>query len=98
MKKLIKELTTVQKGILREPVNANKYKLPKGRVHIIADRCKECGYCWSYCPNEVLEKSSVFNKNGYHPPQVKKGKEDSCVDCGMCESICPDFAIFVEEV
>ncbi|MEM4256156.1 MAG: 4Fe-4S binding protein [Thermoplasmata archaeon] len=82
----------------RIPNNLKKFKNPKGKIHIIKERCKECGYCWTYCPKEVLEKSDYVNKNGYHPPKIKSGKEDSCVACGMCESICPDFAIFVEEI
>jgi len=82
----------------REPVNKDAFKIPRGRVHIIKERCKECGYCWTFCPKEVLEKSDYVNKNGYHPPKIREGKEDACVACGMCEAICPDFAIFVEEV
>lgn len=82
----------------RIPINIKNFKVPMGKIHVIQERCKECGYCWTYCPKEVLEKSEAVNKNGYHPPRVKKGKENSCVACGMCEAICPDFAIFVEEV
>ena len=82
----------------RTPINLQNFRKPLGRVHIIAERCKECGYCWTYCPREVLEKSDYVNKNGYHPPRVKKGRENDCVACGMCEAICPDFAIFVEEI
>jgi 2-oxoglutarate ferredoxin oxidoreductase subunit delta len=82
----------------RAPINIHTFKVPLGKVHIIKERCKECGYCWTYCPKEVLEKSDYVNKNGYHPPRIKKGKESACVACGMCEAICPDFAIFVEEI
>ncbi|MCI4434735.1 MAG: 4Fe-4S binding protein [Thermoplasmata archaeon] len=82
----------------RAPINIHAFKVPLGKVHIIKERCKECGYCWTYCPKEVLEKSDYVNKNGYHPPRIKKGKESACVACGMCEAICPDFAIFVEEI
>lgn len=85
-------------GITREPINKGRYRRPLGRVFIIPERCKECNYCWTFCPREVLEVSDEHNSFGYHHPRVKPGKENDCVKCGMCESICPEFAIFVEEV
>lgn len=96
---MIKEirLSEEQVEIVRKPVNLLKFPLPKGKVHVNNERCKECGYCWTYCPKDVLEKSEAINANGYHPTRVKEGKEDSCVACRMCESVCPDFAIFIEE-
>ena len=96
---MIKEmkLAEAQVELIREPVNLSKFHIPRGTVHIIQERCKECGYCWNYCPSGVLEKSDTINVNGYYPTRVKSGKEDSCVACGMCESVCPDFAIYVEE-
>lgn len=51
----------------------------------------------NYCPKKVLEKSTVFNKQGYRPPKIKDGMEAECVACKMCETICPEFAIFVSE-
>lgn len=91
------EETESQLEIIRVPVNFSKFQVPKGTVHVISERCKECGYCWTYCPKDVLEKSPEMNKNGYHPTRVKEGKGDSCVACRMCESVCPDFAIYVTE-
>ncbi|MCL4336271.1 MAG: 4Fe-4S binding protein [Candidatus Thermoplasmatota archaeon] len=82
----------------RDPVNLWKFRIPSGRVHVIPERCKECEYCWNYCPQKILEKSDSTNRHGYHPPRVKEGMTEKCVACGMCESICPEFAIFVEEV
>ena len=76
----------------RKPLDVDKLVLPKGKVHIIEDRCKECGFCIEFCPKKVLDKSGKFNIKGYHPPEVKD--EDKCVSCGLCEIICPDFAIF----
>jgi 2-oxoglutarate ferredoxin oxidoreductase subunit delta len=76
----------------RRPLDSHKIKYPHGKVHIIDDRCKECGFCIEFCPKKVLEKSTKFNAKGYHPPIVKD--EDACVSCGLCEIICPDFAIF----
>jgi 2-oxoglutarate ferredoxin oxidoreductase subunit delta len=84
--------------LTREPLNKDKFQRPLGRVFIIPERCKECDYCLTFCPQEVLEVSSGINSLGYHHPRVKEGKENDCVNCGMCEKICPEFAIFVEEV
>ena len=68
-------------------------KPKKGDIHIIKDRCKGCGFCVEYCPNNVLELSEEFNIKGYHPPYVKH--EEDCIYCQLCETICPEFSIFV---
>jgi 2-oxoglutarate ferredoxin oxidoreductase subunit delta len=67
---------------------------PVGRVYVIPERCKECKYCWSFCPPQVLELSDVANAAGYRHPKVKAGRENDCVNCGMCAKICPEFAIY----
>jgi 2-oxoglutarate ferredoxin oxidoreductase subunit delta len=87
-----------QTQFLRIPINGDKFRKPLGQVYIIPERCKECNYCWTFCPNEVLELSDEINANGYRHPRVKRGKENDCVNCGMCTWICPDFAIFSVEV
>ncbi len=92
------DLTRQQAHILREPVNYGRYPVPRGSVNIIEERCKECGYCWTYCPRDVLVKSESMNSGGYHPSMVAGGREEECVACRMCESVCPEFAIFIEEV
>ena len=76
----------------RKPLDIDEVKTPRGEVHIIADRCKGCGFCVEYCPKGVLVMSEEFNRKGYHPPEVVKTGE--CVNCNLCEMICPDFAIF----
>ncbi len=84
--------------IIREPINLSSFTKPVGRIYIIPERCKECGYCWTYCPQQVLERSDEYNANGYRHPRVRPGKENDCVNCGMCSWICPEFAIFTVEV
>ena len=83
--------------ITREPINLSKFRKPLARVYIIPERCKECDYCWTFCPNEVLEMSEEINAAGYRHPKVKAGKENDCVNCGMCQAVCPEFAIYAKE-
>jgi len=73
-------------------------KVPKGQVYIITERCKECGFCWTFCPLDVLEKSEEMNIKGYHYPRVKEGKETACINCETCTLICPEFAIYTERI
>ena len=68
-------------------------KPKRGEIHVNKDRCKGCGFCVEYCPEDVLELSEEFNVKGYHPPFVKQ--PDECMYCQLCQTICPEFAIFV---
>ena len=70
---------------------ADKIEIPLGKVHIVRNRCKGCGYCIKYCPREVLEVSDELNSKGYYFPQED---EDACLNCDLCELICPEFAIW----
>lgn len=76
----------------REPLDTGDIDIVRGKIHIIKDRCKGCGYCIEFCPREVLRVSKEFNKKGYHPPMVVK--PDGCLNCHYCELLCPEFAIF----
>jgi 2-oxoglutarate ferredoxin oxidoreductase subunit delta len=80
----------------RRPLDADTVKSPKGKIYIIKEQCKGCGFCVEYCPRDVLELSQEFNKKGYHPPTAVR--EENCVSCGLCELICPEFAIYTELV
>ena len=66
--------------------------MAKGRVSIIVERCKACGFCVEFCPTKVLALSSAFNSRGYHPPHVIH--PENCSGCDLCGMYCPDFAIY----
>jgi len=79
----------------RIPFDSDEIEISRGIVYILEDRCKGCEYCIEYCPKQVLELSTEFNKKGYHPPVVIKPED--CVNCHYCEIICPEFAIYSVE-
>ena len=79
----------------RQPLDKDRILVTRGIVHIIDDRCKGCGFCIEFCPQEVLELSSRTNVKGYHPPRVIS--DVNCVNCGLCALLCPDFAIYIED-
>ena len=74
-----------------QPEAKPRPKKVRGRVTVIRERCKGCGYCVAFCPTGVLEMSAEFNAKGYHFPQMKN--EDDCTGCDLCGMYCPDFAI-----
>lgn len=83
--------------LVREPLNKYIQKIPLGLIHIIPERCKECGYCIDLCPKDVLTVGDERNIKGYRWPKIADGKASECIACRMCEWICPEFAIFVVE-
>src|SRR5579862_5123392 len=71
-------------------------RVAKGRVSIVVERCKACGFCVEFCPTHVLALSSAFNSKGYHPPHVVH--PEKCSGCDLCGMYCPDFAIYGAKV
>jgi len=82
----------------RKPLDLEAQVIPRGTVHVIEPRCKECSFCIEFCPNDILRMSDRFNQKGYRVPEVIPGKTADCVACRHCEDICPEFCIYIEEV
>jgi 2-oxoglutarate ferredoxin oxidoreductase subunit delta len=97
MRKMVIELVK-ERELGRRKLLGVEPKVPIGQVYIIPERCKECGFCWTFCPMEVLEKSEEANAKGYHYPRVKEGKEGACINCETCTLVCPEFAIYTERI
>jgi len=68
--------------------------MPKGRVIIDGERCKECGLCVNACPFGVLRISQRINSRGFHP--VEDVFPDKCTGCRLCATMCPNVVITVE--
>ena len=79
----------------RIPILPEEESDTKWRLIVNEDWCKGCGFCYTFCPRKVLEKSENFNAKGYYPPVAVD--TNRCVGCKLCEAICPEFAIHVEE-
>ncbi len=62
-------------------------------VIILAERCKECGFCIEFCPPHILTEATEINSQGYHPVYINDNGK--CTGCNICEMICPEFAIYV---
>ncbi len=82
----------------RKPFDLEEKSPPSGKLEIIKERCKGCGFCVEFCPQHALQLSEEFNQKGYHPPVMIQDK--TCLMCGLCEIICPEFAIYqiIDEV
>ncbi len=81
----------------RTPLDLPLARVPVGRVHVIAERCKQCDFCITYCPTSVLAYSQDINAKGYHFPVIADGKSEACIACKFCDLICPELAIFTTE-
>ena len=90
--KPIEEMQKTKKYQINQQNDVGSRKKRLGEVVVIEDRCKGCGFCIANCPRQVLRVSSIFNKKGYHPPEVNDASR--CVNCHFCEILCPEFAIY----
>lgn len=63
------------------------------KVEIVAERCKSCGYCVKFCPQNVLRIGTQVNSKGYEV--VEPIHPEACVGCCICAKMCPDGAIDV---
>lgn len=79
-------------------MDLDRARVPRGEVHVIPERCKECGFCVGFCPEQVLAFSEDTNARGYHYPVLAARRETACVHCGFCNLICPELAIYTVEV
>lgn len=68
--------------------------MPKGWVHIEAERCKGCNLCVDACPQHILTLNTErFNSKGYCP--VHLVNPEACTGCAVCAIICPDVVFTV---
>jgi len=68
----------------------------KGKIEILVERCKGCGYCVTACPVGLISMSSHFNQNGFFPAQTEK--TEKCTGCAICANMCPEVAIEVYQL
>lgn len=68
--------------------------MPKGMILIEEDRCKGCGLCVEFCPQDMLGMAEGrFNAIGYPPVEIIK--DDACTGCELCAVMCPDVVFTV---
>jgi len=80
---------------LQEPPT-EKTSRKKWKVNVLRDRCKGCGFCIEFCPQNTLRFSDEHNSRGNrHPVLNEEGSR--CVGCLRCEMGCPDIAIYITE-
>ena len=73
--------------------------MPRGMIKIDSELCKDCRYCISFCPKQLIESSDRVNQKGYYPASFKesdvKEEERKCTGCSVCAVCCPEMAIEV---
>jgi len=69
--------------------------MAKVKVKVLAEFCKGCGLCVSFCPRNALHLCEEVNDRGVHIVLVRDDVE--CTGCGNCATMCPDAAIVIEE-
>jgi 2-oxoglutarate ferredoxin oxidoreductase subunit delta len=71
-------------------------RVKKGKIRILADRCKGCGLCVDECRYKEIKMSKKLNMHGYNIPEFQE--KGQCTACSMCSIICPEAAIEVIEL
>ncbi len=65
----------------------------KGTVAIDQNRCKGCGLCVTFCPQNVLAlEEELLNAKSFHPAHLIS---EDCTGCGVCALVCPDVCFTV---
>jgi 2-oxoglutarate ferredoxin oxidoreductase subunit delta len=64
-----------------------------GRVDVDPERCKACGLCIHFCPQNCFVPGETLNQQGNSP--VKFLEEAPCTACALCAIVCPDMALKV---
>ncbi len=70
-----------------------KTKKPKGKITIVEQMCKGCGYCIEHCPKGSISFADHYNAKGYYPAVFSSA--DECTGCGICAVVCPEGIIEV---
>ena len=69
--------------------------MPKGVTYFDHEKCKGCGLCVEYCPQNILyQDKKTLNQSGYNIVSVSE--PDKCIGCAFCAMMCPDSVIKVE--
>lgn len=64
-----------------------------GKIEVLKEICKSCGFCVSVCPKKVIEIGKNVNLKGYQYAEAVR--PDDCIGCALCATMCPDAAIEV---
>jgi NAD-dependent dihydropyrimidine dehydrogenase PreA subunit len=62
----------------------NKADLRLEAMHLLTDKCKDCGFCAKYCPL------------GLDPCKAILEQQEDCIQCLYCYMVCPYQAIALE--
>jgi 2-oxoglutarate ferredoxin oxidoreductase subunit delta len=64
-----------------------------GKIEILRELCKGCGYCIISCPQKILIPGNDHNSMGFTPPLLSN--PEKCTGCALCAEACPEVAIEV---
>lgn len=67
--------------------------VPKGKITIDKELCKECHLCIFACKKGNIIASKEYNSKGYRPVCFQDNGE--CTGCALCAITCPEIAIEV---